>query len=466
MGGIALGEMFHRAGWLIRDTTETGKAAPEGRAPRDAPRSDHRRQPVPERRRVARVGESARPQADDDGRATSRRASSGTARSNERAVNSHGQAVPRRCASATTTSSRRPSRCRSTRSTSRCGSAAGRASRKRRCGAGSTAASSANAGSSTTEFLVAQAYDYQSNGIFDYGGQSVVAGVSHMFRLSDSTQPRRLRRRRADRARRHHVSASCRQRRRCRGRGRRRGVKRTYDFGPGARGRRRRDAPGAAGSRSRGSATAASTSAPSAAIEGITAAALRAVPAARPARPAVAPVPARGSRRLHQPGDLLPGSAGRAPVDPAAALLPGEGVPMTGPRSVLPRTSCWLRRCCSRPLPCVRRDRGRPVAQGTAGCRSRRALAGGSAAAAATSRAARRAATARPTRRTGTAARSSVQGGVRVGERLQVGGELYSTDRTLPGGSFRDTHLLGDLPVPPVRAASGSSSRAATAWRS
>jgi hypothetical protein len=41
-------------------------------------------------------------------------------------------------------------------------------------------------GARPTEFLVAQAYDYESNGIFDYGGQSVVTGVSHLFRLSDS----------------------------------------------------------------------------------------------------------------------------------------------------------------------------------------------------------------------------------------------------------------------------------------
>ena len=36
-----------------------------------------------------------------------------------------------------------------------------------------------------------------------------------------------------------------------------------------------------------------------------------------------------------------------------------------------------------------------------------------------------------------------VQGGVRVRDRLHIGGEIYSTDCTLPGGSFRNTHLLG-----------------------
>ncbi len=36
-----------------------------------------------------------------------------------------------------------------------------------------------------------------------------------------------------------------------------------------------------------------------------------------------------------------------------------------------------------------------------------------------------------------------LQGGVRVRDRLQVGAELYSTNRTLPGGTFRNTHLLG-----------------------
>ncbi len=43
-------------------------------------------------------------------------------------------------------------------------------------------------GERRTEFLVAQAYDYQKNGIFEYGGQSIVAGLSHLFRPSPSTQ--------------------------------------------------------------------------------------------------------------------------------------------------------------------------------------------------------------------------------------------------------------------------------------
>jgi hypothetical protein len=39
-----------------------------------------------------------------------------------------------------------------------------------------------------TEFLVLQGYDYQKNGVFEYGGQSVLTGVSHLFPLSESTQ--------------------------------------------------------------------------------------------------------------------------------------------------------------------------------------------------------------------------------------------------------------------------------------
>ncbi len=39
-----------------------------------------------------------------------------------------------------------------------------------------------------TEFVVAQAYDYERNGLFDYGGQSIVAGLSRTFRLSDSVR--------------------------------------------------------------------------------------------------------------------------------------------------------------------------------------------------------------------------------------------------------------------------------------
>jgi len=36
-----------------------------------------------------------------------------------------------------------------------------------------------------------------------------------------------------------------------------------------------------------------------------------------------------------------------------------------------------------------------------------------------------------------------IQGGVRLGDRLQVGGELFSTDRTVNGTSLRNTHMLG-----------------------
>jgi hypothetical protein len=36
-----------------------------------------------------------------------------------------------------------------------------------------------------------------------------------------------------------------------------------------------------------------------------------------------------------------------------------------------------------------------------------------------------------------------VQGGVRVGDRLRVGGEFYTTHRSLTGGDFRNSHLLG-----------------------
>jgi hypothetical protein len=36
-----------------------------------------------------------------------------------------------------------------------------------------------------------------------------------------------------------------------------------------------------------------------------------------------------------------------------------------------------------------------------------------------------------------------VQGGVRAGERLHIGGELFTTTREMNGASLRDTHLLG-----------------------
>lgn len=42
------------------------------------------------------------------------------------------------------------------------------------------------------------------------------------------------------------------------------------------------------------------------------------------------------------------------------------------------------------------------------------------------------------------------QGGVRAWDRLHVGGELYSTSRNLPGGTFRDTQFLGVFQYRPL----------------
>jgi hypothetical protein len=43
------------------------------------------------------------------------------------------------------------------------------------------------------------------------------------------------------------------------------------------------------------------------------------------------------------------------------------------------------------------------------------------------------------------------QGGLRASERLQVGGEVFTTKRTLPSGDFRDTHLLGVFQFRPFK---------------
>ncbi len=46
LGGIALGEMFHRTAWLVRDHARVRTQPPHARNCGDRDRSDHRRQPL------------------------------------------------------------------------------------------------------------------------------------------------------------------------------------------------------------------------------------------------------------------------------------------------------------------------------------------------------------------------------------------------------------------------------------
>ena len=63
LGGIALGEMFHRAGWLVRNTRATGRGRIVERDRRDRPRSGDGRESVPHGRCVARHRQAAGPGA-------------------------------------------------------------------------------------------------------------------------------------------------------------------------------------------------------------------------------------------------------------------------------------------------------------------------------------------------------------------------------------------------------------------
>ena len=60
LGGIALGEMFHRAAWLVRDTRATGRGRLMEGDRRHCHRSRDWRQAVPDGRLVSRVGEAGR----------------------------------------------------------------------------------------------------------------------------------------------------------------------------------------------------------------------------------------------------------------------------------------------------------------------------------------------------------------------------------------------------------------------
>jgi hypothetical protein len=183
MGGIALGEMFHRAGWLVRDATKTGKERRRGEilamlldpitgANRFLNGDAHRvSENPPDLKPEIRVGDFE-VGAQFNGEI------------NERALNSTGKpflGLRVGYNDPFTSPYRVPFDAFNV--TLRMGGGAGISEatvRARLYGR------YFGPKEHHTEFLVAQAYDYQSNGVFDYGGQSVVAGLSRLFRLSDS----------------------------------------------------------------------------------------------------------------------------------------------------------------------------------------------------------------------------------------------------------------------------------------
>jgi len=187
MGGIALGEMFHRAGWMVRDSSVSeSRLKKELLAMALDPVTGINRFITGEASRVSENPSDLKPTS------TVSDIEVGVqwnGQPNERAVNSTGEPflglnlgyndiysspykVPFDAFTVTL-------RLGGGSSISE-GLVRGRLYGRFRSAAGQQGR--------PTEFLVVQGYDFQKNGIFEYGGQSVLAGVSHLFRMSDSAQ--------------------------------------------------------------------------------------------------------------------------------------------------------------------------------------------------------------------------------------------------------------------------------------
>jgi len=187
MGGIALGEMFHRAGWMVRDqTTSAGRTKREILAMVLDPSTGINRFITGEASRVAENPENLKPTT------TASDFEAGVqfnGEVNERAVKSTGEVflgLNLGYNDLYTSPYKVPFDAFAV--TLRLGGGAGISEALVRGRLyGSFREGSVQKGQ-PTEFLVLQAYDFQKNGIFEYGGQSVLAGVSHLFRLGDSTQ--------------------------------------------------------------------------------------------------------------------------------------------------------------------------------------------------------------------------------------------------------------------------------------
>jgi hypothetical protein len=183
MGGIALGEMFHRAGWLLRDATKTGKERRRGEllAMLADPITGANRFLNGDASRVSENPPDLKPEKKVGDFEVGVQFNGEI---NERAVNSTGKPfLGLRLGYNDLFSSPYRVPFDAFNVTLRMGGGAGisEASVRARLYGRYIGEKEHH-----TEFLVAQAYDYESNGIFDYGGQSVVAGVSRLFQLSDA----------------------------------------------------------------------------------------------------------------------------------------------------------------------------------------------------------------------------------------------------------------------------------------
>ena len=184
MGGIALGEMFYRTGWLVRDTRLTGRSRfmKELLATFVDPVTGLSRFVSGDASRVSDNPPDLKPDS------TSGDFEAGVqwnGEPNERAINSTGKpflGMRLNYNDIFTSPFKMPYDAFGLSVRFGGGSSISEASiRGRLYGRFLGGEQERN-----TEFLVAQAYDYQSNGVFEYGGQSVVAGFSHLFEPSDS----------------------------------------------------------------------------------------------------------------------------------------------------------------------------------------------------------------------------------------------------------------------------------------
>jgi hypothetical protein len=187
MGGIALGEMFHRAGWLIRDTTVGGGSRKWHEILAMAV------DPITGANRflngdASRVSENPRDLKPTSTGGDFEAGVQWNGEPNERAVSSAGKpfvglrlgyndpfATPYRVPFDAFTVTLRMGGGSGISEANVRGRLYGRFVR----GAGTER---------PTEFLVVQGYDYESNGIFDYGGQSILAGLSRRFGTAASVR--------------------------------------------------------------------------------------------------------------------------------------------------------------------------------------------------------------------------------------------------------------------------------------
>jgi hypothetical protein len=185
MGGIALGEIFHRAGWLIRDARESGGARMRGEiiAMLVDPIAGANRFMSGDASRVSENPPGLKPPfvtGDFDVGVQ------WNGQPNQRVVKSTGEpfvGLRLGYADIFSTPFKTPYDAFGVSLLIGGGSPISEASVRGRL----YGRFFGNPGN-RAQFLVAQAYDYQATGIFDYGGQSIVAGLSRVFRPSASSE--------------------------------------------------------------------------------------------------------------------------------------------------------------------------------------------------------------------------------------------------------------------------------------